>query len=303
MQESAGPVAPWPVDTDLVIGLGSKKVMLTLQSLLVHMVLQDTFEYMRAYLVLTDTFPDTTDAIAFARNSLITTAESHQSDAAIICERLQHDAEYLAHLLPVPRTRMSRIRAEVKERCGTLCIPQIYAFGGATEIARRIQKQLIDYNYTFPFAMIVGALPEGLARRTWPYRNDHIISVIRDLYFTGGSSSLATHFEDQFPTHQGPDGDFHQEVPISMVALVATALYATLYEWRNGEQQVTEFSANIYLDVYLGHVNTLNHICVNREGVYHLMMADIFAQANIHTPGNVAVAQPIADLDLEALEE
>ncbi|KAH9038003.1 hypothetical protein EDB83DRAFT_2318530 [Lactarius deliciosus] len=279
MQESAGPVSPWPADTDLVFGLGSKKVMLTLQFPLVRAVLQDAFEYMRAYLVLTDAFPDTTDAISFARDSLITAAESHQSDAAIICERLQHDAEYLAHLLPVPRTRMSRIRAEVKERCGALCVPQIYTFGNATEITRRIQKQLINYNYTFPFAMIVGTLPEGLPRRTRPYRNDHIISIIRDLYFTGGSSSLATRFEDQFPTHQGPDGDFNQEVPISMVALVVTALYATLYEWRNGEQQVTEFSANTYLDVYLGHVNTLNHICANREGVYHLMMADIFSQA------------------------
>ncbi|KAH9014577.1 hypothetical protein EDB83DRAFT_2321461 [Lactarius deliciosus] len=281
MQESAGPMSPWPADTDLVFGLGSKKVMLTLQFPLVRAVLQDAFEYMRAYLVLTDAFPDTTDAISFARDSLITAAESHQSDAAIICERLQHDAKYLAHLLPVPRTQMSRIRAEVKERCGALCVPQIYTFGDATEIARRIQKQLINYNYTFPFAMIVGTLPEGLPRRTRPYRNDRIISIIRDLYFTGGSSSLATRFEDQFPTHQGPDGDFNQEVPISMVALVVTALYATLYEWRNGEQQVTEFSANTYLDVYLGHVNTLNHICANREGVYHLMMADIFSQARL----------------------
>ncbi|KAH9162395.1 hypothetical protein EDB89DRAFT_2079745 [Lactarius sanguifluus] len=279
MQESAGPVSPWPADTDLVFGLGSKKVMLTLQFPLVCVVLQDAFEYMRAYLVLTDAFPDTTDAISFARDSLITAAESHQSDAAIICERLQHDAEYLAHLLPVPRTQMSQICAEVKVCCGALCIPQIYTFGDATETARRIQKQLINYNYTFPFAMIVGTLPEGLP-----------------------SNSLATCFEDQFPTHQGPDGDFNQEVPISMVALIVTALYATLYEWRNGKQQVTEFSANTYLDVYLGHVNTLNHICVNREGVYHLMMVDIFSQASIHTP-DVVVTQPIADLDLEALEE
>ncbi|KAH9033539.1 hypothetical protein EDB85DRAFT_1890212 [Lactarius pseudohatsudake] len=197
---------------------------------------------------------------------------------------------------------MSRICAEVKERCGALCVPQIYAFGAPTEIAWRIQKQLTSYDYTFPFAMI-GTLPEGIPRRTWPYRNDRIISVIRDLYFAGGISSLATRFEDQFPTYQDSNGDVCQEVPISMVALVATALYATLYEWRNGEQQVTEFSANTYLDVYLGHVNTLNHICVNREGVYHLMMADIFAQANSHAAGNVAATQPIADLDLEVLKE
>ena len=40
-----------------------------------------------------------------------------------------------------------------------------------------------------------------------------------------------------------------------------------------------EFSANAYLDVYLGHVNTLNHIAELQEGAYHIMMADIYTQA------------------------
>ena len=39
-----------------------------------------------------------------------------------------------------------------------------------------------------------------------------------------------------------------------------------------------EFSANAYLDVYLGHVNPLNHIAEQREGAYHMMMADIYAR-------------------------
>ena len=34
-------------------------------------------------------------------------------------------------------------------------------------------------------------------------------------------------------------------------------LYATLYKWHTGEQKVAEFSANMYLDVYLGHVSNL----------------------------------------------
>ncbi|KAI9430135.1 hypothetical protein BJY52DRAFT_1232478, partial [Lactarius psammicola] len=72
----------------------------------------------------------------------------------------------------------------------------------------------------------------------------------------------------------------NHEVPVSMVALVATALYVTIYEWCTGEQQVTEFSANAYLDVYHGNVNTLTHIRENREGAFHLMMADIYRQAN-----------------------
>ena len=45
-------------------------------------------------------------------------------------------------------------------------------------------------------------------------------------------------------------------------------LYATIYEWRTGEQVSAEFSANAYLDVYFGHVHTLNYIAENQEDAY-----------------------------------
>jgi hypothetical protein len=65
-------------------------------------------------------------------------------------------------------------------------------------------------------------------RRSQPYRNNRIITVIRDLYFTGGASSLATKYDHLFPIHEGDDGRASQEVPIPMVALVATAVSPVL---------------------------------------------------------------------------
>jgi hypothetical protein len=68
-----------------------------------------------------------------------------------------------------------------------------------------------------------------------------------------------------------------------MVAFVATAvratyqlrlytnlkaqLYASIYEWRLpvGDHEASEFSANAYLDVYNGHISTLNHIREQRQ--------------------------------------
>jgi hypothetical protein len=81
-----------------------------------------------------------------------------------------------------------------------------------------------------------------------------------------------------------------------MVALVATAvsasmtlvfvfantshqLYAAIQEWRTGVKRSVEFSANAYLDVYNGHVNTFNHIREKREESFHVMMCDIYSQA------------------------
>ena len=37
-----------------------------------------------------------------------------------------------------------------------------------------------------------------------------------------------------------------------------------------------EFSANRYLDVYNGHMQTFNHISANRNHAFHTTMADIF---------------------------
>lgn len=61
--------------------------------------------------------------------------------------------------------------------------------------------------------------------RTRPYRNERIISALRELYFTGGSNSFAMRFLYLFPTYELREGaDIRQEVPIPMVALVATAV-------------------------------------------------------------------------------
>lgn len=60
--------------------------------------------------------------------------------------------------------------------------------------------------------------------RTRPYRNTRIINVIREMFFTGGVSSFANRFYSEFPVHQGNDGRESREIPIAMVALVATAV-------------------------------------------------------------------------------
>jgi hypothetical protein len=60
--------------------------------------------------------------------------------------------------------------------------------------------------------------------RSRPYRNDRIIKVIQDLYFAGGSMSFASRFHRLFPVFRGSDAISRHEVPIAMVALVATAV-------------------------------------------------------------------------------
>ncbi|KAF8259410.1 hypothetical protein EI94DRAFT_1707127 [Lactarius quietus] len=151
-------------------------------------------------------------------------------------------------------------------------------FGSPLDIIKYVRNQLANYTYTFLKAKI-DKCPNGLVMRSCPYWNDCIITVIRDMFFMGGAKSFTKHFRYLFPTHNGRGGEMVLEVPIPMVALVATALYAAIYDWQTGEQVVAEFSANAFLDIYNGHVNTLKHIRERHEGAFHLMMADIYAQA------------------------
>ena len=68
-------------------------------------------------------------------------------------------------------------------------------------------------------------------------------------------------------------------------------LYAAIQEWRTGVQKKAEFSTNAYIDVYNGHINTFQHIRVNREEAFHTMMADIYQQARWTWPDFVIMVQ------------
>jgi len=60
---------------------------------------------------------------------------------------------------------------------------------------------------------------------------------------------------------------------------VLNQLYAAIQEWSTGQHKAVEFSANSYLDVYLGNVNTFCHIREKRPEAFHVMMHDIYLQA------------------------
>jgi len=73
--------------------------------------------------------------------------------------------------------------------------------------------------------------------RTRPYRNSYIITVIGDMFFSGGSGSFAARHEALFPKHD--DGtSVTREVPIVMVSIVATGV--STYE------HLSKFTANLF---------------------------------------------------------
>jgi len=110
--------------------------------------------------------------------------------------------------------------------------------GSTAAIIQVVSQQQSRYNYIFPTPLNVStyffcnllltSVQSGPfhvpSNRTKPYRNSHIIAVIRDLFFTGGVNSFANRYQSRFPTFQTGNGKVVREVPPVMVALVATAV-------------------------------------------------------------------------------
>lgn len=100
------------------------------------------------------------------------------------------------------------MRAEVKERCAGLILSTFAAIGSTGTVAEMVELELMDYRYTFPtmnnvspFFFCEAVLSHSQANghqlppmRTRPYRNKRIITVIHDLYFTGGAQSFSHRF-------------------------------------------------------------------------------------------------------------
>ncbi|KAH9042828.1 hypothetical protein EDB84DRAFT_1559325 [Lactarius hengduanensis] len=288
-QTEATTGATWPTDTDL-LPPGAKRLLLTNQDPLVRNVVQEAIENLRASLLFDHAFPTAPIAFAFTKESLITAAEKFKPGATHIQRRLQQDEEYLSKIVPLVRARVPLIRSDIKDVCNTICVPILISLGSANKIAQVARLQTHNFNYTFPTkrGLLVGTPP-----RTHPYRNECIISAIRELFFTGGRTSFAARYDHLFPVHQGRDGIPAREVPAPMVALVATAMYATLHEWRTGVAQVTEFSANTYLDVYRSNTDTFNYILSSLAKLHIISNSGVDDSPNIE----------IADLDLDILED
>ncbi|KAI9432658.1 hypothetical protein H4582DRAFT_2061496 [Lactarius indigo] len=257
-----------------------KRLMLAGQRPLIRDIVRSAIEDLRASLIFNDAFPDGILATPFIRHSLNTAAEKvakTKPSTSSVQKRLLDDNDYVLKIIPVLRARIPLFHSEVKDHCNSITLAEFMSKVLA-DIVQSVEWQLLGYHYVYPKGP-KGLGSNNLIMRSQPYRNSRIILVIHDLFFTGGTNSFRAQFDHFFTGNTGDDGELVREVPISMVALVATALYVSIHEWHTGVQQSTEFSTTAYFDVYQNHVTTLEFIRDGWGNAFHKMMASIYAQA------------------------
>ncbi|KAI0833352.1 hypothetical protein BC628DRAFT_1308004, partial [Trametes gibbosa] len=69
------------------------------------------------------------------------------------------------------------------------------------------------------------------------------------------------------------------EIPMPMLALVGTALHASLNEWRSGSHKPSAFSSDSYGDAYNEHILLLQGIQLKNPRAYHVMMHRLYRHA------------------------
>lgn len=81
------------------------------------------------------------------------------------------------------------------------------------------------------------------------------------------------------------DDNDEPELPVAMVALVATITYAILMDWRSGNppssSQVKCFNATLHISVYKAHEATLTRIFECGKKKYHALMARLYKAVSV----------------------
>ena len=95
----------WPEETELCFPPGGTKVMLTIQRRLVHIVIQDSVELLRASLMFENAYPDSVQSIVFVRRALVSAAQKQLPATLSIHNRLLQDDEYISKIISAVYTR------------------------------------------------------------------------------------------------------------------------------------------------------------------------------------------------------
>ena len=88
----------WPSDTELILFPGTNKILLTLQSLLMCEIFQDSFEHLRVALLFTHAFPDPSLTHMMTSEALTAAAKSRLPRSFNIQMQLELDKEYMSKM-------------------------------------------------------------------------------------------------------------------------------------------------------------------------------------------------------------
>ncbi|KAJ7307896.1 hypothetical protein DFH08DRAFT_1088522 [Mycena albidolilacea] len=287
--------ASWQVTARLVLPAPGRDIGLTAQDPELQFVLRSTIASIKSDLFFVDTYPTIATRAGFVRPHLIKAALIRLSSRHIH-HRLVNDPDFAATLAPIPLDRINIIRGDFK-KCAVACLAGHYHLADLeeAEVKRRVEDLLKDHRYIFPVDKKAG----GKLRFDQPFAHPAIIHILKELGFS--KPSFVTEHLGLFPTI--PEKPDERELPVPLLAIPATALYAGFVELRmTGSRQPTLFTEDAFEDIYRNHVAAIE---LNRRDapkathkLLHGLFNQVMANRNTadHTSGSAATLIQLVDV-------
>ncbi|KAG1733540.1 hypothetical protein EDB19DRAFT_2041212 [Suillus lakei] len=307
--DNEGTAPTWKLTSDAktrsiasLIQTESGKVKLLDQNLETRKVLQSAIMEVKCHLFFTNGYPELVDKNQVALQAFIVVAEKRGVHP--IKERLQSDERYVSQLGSLVDARVPILRHELKEDA---CVhANGYFHLGHTDTGKAAARRLLDklaYIYALKFDINNKASPIGKK----PYQGELLIFLIYQQLFHS-SRSVAIKFVEHFIEIANNKGQ-PPEVPIPLLALVATAVYAALLWKSQGSPSKFNFTGNLFSETYNYHVRFLEKLKKDAPAKFHCMMADIYEAAQklqysgAAASGHAAELEAFELLDLDNMEE
>ncbi|TFK58160.1 hypothetical protein BDN72DRAFT_916315, partial [Pluteus cervinus] len=150
------------------------------------------------------------------------------------------------------------IRPSTHDRLGSI-LHCLY-FVVAIDPPKRSGCFLEDNTFTLPldFTKDPIDLSEDL-----PYNNQAICTILALVVFENGDDSIFVTYKDSF-VHVDHDGEERLIFPGGLIALVTTAIYATLSRWKNGKpsqgERADAFSGKAFGSTYRRHLRKVDEL-------------------------------------------
>ncbi|KAF7371582.1 hypothetical protein MVEN_00013600 [Mycena venus] len=264
------PESSWDISAQLVLPAPNKDIGLTAQHPELQGVLRDAMVLIKIFMLFFEAYPLMATRAGFGRPYLIEAAEARQPGAFYILQRLLTDPSFGAILAPIPIDRMNILRGNFK-RCAVNCVLAFFGLADLQpdQVKARVEELLKDHRYIFPSTA-------GRLQLDQPFRHGSVRFVIKEEVFS--NSSFVTQNIDRFPARHEKK-PMERELPDPMVALGATAVYASLVEYRTtGRRQNIPFTEDAYEDIYRNHMATLSDIRKNAKRSLHQLLHELFVE-------------------------
>ncbi|KAH9852997.1 hypothetical protein C2E23DRAFT_885337 [Lenzites betulinus] len=253
------------IDQEIDLVNPGPKLALGCQHPRVRAVAKAAIDEVQANVCLNNAFPEGPDKHnQFTLPTLVRVAQ--KLGYPDIARRVQTDMIYSRHLGSIPAQRISTFRGRIKKYTDGVVAETYNLRPGDGHRVDWLDQQL---NYIYPHNYKSQKVDRHL-----PYKPTIFIQVMRSAWFSR-PTAYGFAIIERF-TSSSLEQPREKEIPAPMLALAATAIYASIVDYSAPVYKARDFTGNEFADTYARNMRALQKIKDHDTNKYHVLMHGFF---------------------------